>query len=72
MVTMRQLDGEKNNGVKIIWWYIAALDEGVGVGSAAEGEEEFTPKFFPLEQAVQMLSFQTDRDVLEKAISLVV
>ncbi|KAJ5415512.1 hypothetical protein N7465_004207 [Penicillium sp. CMV-2018d] len=70
MVTMRQLGGEKGNDVKIIWWYIAALDEGVVAGSK-EGEEEFTPKFFPLEEALQKLSFQNDRNVLEKAISLV-
>ncbi|KAJ5714879.1 uncharacterized protein N7483_012060 [Penicillium malachiteum] len=31
--------------VKIIWWFIAALDEGVVPGSAG-GEEQFTPEFF--------------------------
>jgi 8-oxo-dGTP pyrophosphatase MutT (NUDIX family) len=69
MVTMRQSGGDVND-VKIIWWYIAALDEGEVAGSAG-GEEEFTPKFFPLEEAVKKLSFQNDRTVLQKAIALV-
>ncbi|CAP97943.1 hypothetical protein EN45_098940 [Penicillium chrysogenum] len=69
MVTMRHL-GDSVNDVKIIWWYIAALDEGSGAGSA-RAEEEFTAKYFPLEDAVKKLSFQDDRTVLQKAISLV-
>lgn len=72
MVTMRQLGGGKVNDVKIIWWYIAALDEGVVAGSDGNGgDKEFTPEFFPLEEALKKLSFQNDRDVLEKAIALV-
>ncbi|KAJ6024315.1 hypothetical protein N7540_005112 [Penicillium herquei] len=70
MVTMRQLGKDRANDVKIIWWYIAALDEGVVPGSAG-GEEQFRPEFFPLQQALEKLSFQNDRDVLQKAISLV-
>ncbi|EAU31850.1 predicted protein [Aspergillus terreus NIH2624] len=70
MVTMRQLGGEGTNDVKIIWWYIAALDEGVS-GAVGEAEEEFSALFFPLEEAVQKLSFQNDRTVLQKAIALV-
>ncbi|KAJ5106219.1 hypothetical protein N7456_002894 [Penicillium angulare] len=58
--------------VKIIWWFIAALDEGVVPGSGGDAEEQFTPEFFPLEEALEKLSFQNDRDVLKKAVSLVV
>ncbi|KAI9933907.1 hypothetical protein ASPWEDRAFT_35880 [Aspergillus wentii DTO 134E9] len=69
MVTMRELGGD---GVKIIWWYVAALDEGVVPESGGSGgEEEFTAEFFPLEEAVERLSFRNDRDVLQRAISLV-
>ncbi|KNG83635.1 hypothetical protein ANOM_007205 [Aspergillus nomiae NRRL 13137] len=69
MVTIRQLDGD---GVKIIWWYVAALDGGVGAGSPGGwGEEEFTPAFFSLGEAVERLSFEDDRAVLRKAIALV-
>ncbi|KAJ5712749.1 hypothetical protein N7493_009217 [Penicillium malachiteum] len=70
MVTMRHLGTDGVKDVKIIWWFIAALDEGVVPGSAS-GEEQFTPEFFPLQQALEKLSFQNDRDVLREAISLV-
>ncbi|KAE8136383.1 hypothetical protein BDV38DRAFT_284130 [Aspergillus pseudotamarii] len=70
MVTMRQLGGDGVNDVKINWWYIAHLDEGVVAGSAGKAEG-FTPKFFPLKEAVEKLSFDNDRTVLQKAIALV-
>lgn len=70
MVTMRQLGWEGTNDVMISWWYIAALDERVS-GAVGEAEEEFSAQFFPLEQAVQKLSFQNDRTVFQKAIALV-
>jgi 8-oxo-dGTP pyrophosphatase MutT (NUDIX family) len=67
MVTMRQLG---DSDMKIIWWYVAALDDGFDkVGCS--GEKDFTPRFFPLDASVQMLSFETDRSVLRKAISIV-
>ncbi|KAJ5718225.1 hypothetical protein N7488_003871 [Penicillium malachiteum] len=69
-VTMRQLGKDGVKDMKIIWWFIAALDEEVVPGSTI-GEEQFTPEFFPLQQALEKLSFQNDRDVLRKAISLV-
>ncbi|KAB8260228.1 hypothetical protein BDV32DRAFT_149709 [Aspergillus pseudonomiae] len=70
MVTIRQL-GEGVKGIKIIWWYIAALDGGVIAGSpGGEWEKEFTPEFFSLGEAVEKLSFEDDRAVLRKAIAL--
>ncbi|GAB1210727.1 hypothetical protein APSETT445_009524 [Aspergillus pseudonomiae] len=71
MVTIRQLGKDGGHDVKIIWWFIAALDDGVVPGSASRGEEQFTPEFFPLEEALEKLSFQNDRDVLKQAISLI-
>jgi 8-oxo-dGTP pyrophosphatase MutT (NUDIX family) len=71
MVTIRQLGGDSVNDVKIIWWYIAALDEGVVAGCGGAVEEEFMPKLFSLSEAKKMLSFQNDIAVLEKAIKLV-
>ncbi|KAJ5468550.1 hypothetical protein N7475_006302 [Penicillium sp. IBT 31633x] len=72
MITIRQLGGDSDGAsdIKMTWWYIAALDEGV-VASCGGGEEEFTPKFFPLEEAKKMLSFHNDIAVLERAIQLV-
>lgn len=71
MVTIRQFGGDGATGVKIIWWYIAALDEGAVAGSVGKAEEEFTARFFPLEEAVEKLSFRDDWAVLQKAIALV-
>lgn len=71
MVTMRQLGGDGVKNIKIIWWYIAALDDGTATGCGVEADEGFTPEFFPLEEAVKKLSFQDDRAVLQKAITLV-
>jgi 8-oxo-dGTP pyrophosphatase MutT (NUDIX family) len=65
MVTMRQLG---DSDMKIIWWYVAALDNGDESGHC--GEKDFTPRFFPLDEAVQMLSFEADRSVLRKAINI--
>ncbi|KAJ5874620.1 NUDIX domain [Penicillium soppii] len=70
MVTIRQLGGDSESNVKIIWWYIATLDEGEVAGSR-DGEDEFTPVFFSLKEAVEKLSFENDRAVLRKAVALV-
>ncbi|KAJ5184383.1 hypothetical protein N7472_009223 [Penicillium cf. griseofulvum] len=70
MVTIRQLGGDSVKDIKMIWWYIAALDEGVVDGCGSSVEEEFSSKFFPLSEAKMMLSFQNDLAVLEKAIKL--
>lgn len=69
MVTMRQLSDESAKDVKVIWWYIAALDK--GFLPSGSGEEQFTPTFFPFEQALEKLSFPNDRMVLQRAIELV-
>ncbi|CAG8947351.1 unnamed protein product [Penicillium salamii] len=67
MVTIRQLGGHGGNDIKMIWWYVAVLEGQVAGGG---GEEDFMPKFFPLEEAKKMLSFQNDLAVLEQAIKL--
>lgn len=69
MMTMRELSAENGKEIKIIWWYIAELD-GTGVAGSG-GEEHFASEFFPLDEAVQKLTFQNDRSVLQRAIALV-
>lgn len=71
MVTMRHQGKDEGSDVKVIWWYIAALDEGLVAGSGSGAGEQFTSEFFPLEEALEKLSFQNDRMVLQKAITLV-
>ncbi|KAL4887629.1 NUDIX hydrolase domain-like protein [Aspergillus karnatakaensis] len=63
MVTHRELTPRSD--VKIIWWYIAAVD------GAAPSHGSFRADFFDYEDAIRKLTFQKDRDVLERAINLV-
>ncbi|KAJ0322486.1 hypothetical protein COL5a_008716 [Colletotrichum fioriniae] len=65
MVTMRDVDG--GSGVKLIWWYVATLKEGEG-SEVGGGEAQFSASFFSLDEAVQRLTFEDDRNVLRKAI----
>ncbi|KAI4641497.1 hypothetical protein J4E93_007593 [Alternaria ventricosa] len=68
MVTMRTLkDGQ---GVKIIWWYVAMMDQGAceTKGPAEEGVETGS---YSYEEAERLLYFETDREVLRKAQALV-
>jgi len=67
MVTMRmrELGEEGGKDVKIVWWYIAVLDDDYddygddgGNDRCHGGEEEFTAEFFPLEEAVRSLAFR--------------
>ena len=64
-VTIREVDGKA--GIKIIWWYIAEVEDRHAGG---KGEEEFTAQFFNTEDAVQKLTFQTDRQILSRAVQL--
>lgn len=69
MLTFREIEGKSN--VKLIWWYIAEVDGDIPEGAASRGEEWFESEFFPLDEAVRRLTFQNDRDVLSRAVSLV-
>jgi 8-oxo-dGTP pyrophosphatase MutT (NUDIX family) len=64
--SMRQLGGEK--GVKLIWWFIAEVDVGAPVG---KGEKDFEVAAFKYQEAVEMLTFEGDREVLHRAIETV-
>jgi len=54
---------------KIIFWYIAAVDNDAPIDSP-HGEVEFDAKFFSLEQAAEKLTFQDDREILQRVIAL--
>lgn len=66
MFTCREINGGKS--VKLIWWFIAALDHGADL---LPGEEAFRPEFFPCAEALEKVTFPSDREVLERAIELV-
>jgi 8-oxo-dGTP pyrophosphatase MutT (NUDIX family) len=67
-LTIREIDG--GSRVKLIWWYIAVLDEGAR-SEELTGEAAFRAEFFPCEVAIQKLTFESDRAVLAEAIRLV-
>ena len=64
MVTHRVI-GEGQ--LKVIWWYIAAIDEKAEVG---KGEDEFEARLFGFEEAQDTLTFLSDRQVVAKAIEV--
>lgn len=68
MFTIRELGEGK--GVKLIWWFVARLDGDINTG-AQGGESQFQTDFFECHEAVEKLHFETDREVLRKAIELV-
>jgi 8-oxo-dGTP pyrophosphatase MutT (NUDIX family) len=69
MLTFREIEGKSN--VKLIWWYIAEVDQDSKEDDSCGGEEEFAAQFFPLDEAVTRLTFQNDRDILSRAVSVV-
>ncbi|KAL0935143.1 NUDIX domain-containing protein [Colletotrichum truncatum] len=68
MLTLRNIDG--GAGVKLIWWYVAAVENSHAMGKMA-GETQFDAKFFSCDEAIEKLTFENDRDILRKAIVLV-
>lgn len=63
--TIRTLRGGRT---KFISWYIAAIDENESVGV---GEKRFDATLFGYEEAVEKLTFEDDKKVLEQAIGIV-
>lgn len=55
-------------GVKLVWWFIAEVDRTV---PPAKAEVHFVPEFLNYEEAMTVLTFQKDRDMLRRAVDLV-
>lgn len=68
MFTIRELP--RGKGVKVIWWFIAVLEDDARA-ARGPGEDQFKPEFFSFIDAVDKLHFETDRQVLRKAIQIV-
>lgn len=67
---IRQLSEEQRN-IKLIWWYIAAINEDEPFSEDRPGEEKFQVELFSYEEALRKLTFQVDREVLQRAIDMV-
>jgi 8-oxo-dGTP pyrophosphatase MutT (NUDIX family) len=67
-LTRVELEG---GGLKLIYWYIAeAVHDGVG-RVKGEGEERFKAEVFECGEAVEKLTYEIDKEILEAAISIV-
>ena len=66
MVTIRKIEGKSN--AKIIWWYIAEVEQNVSA-EMFSGESSFAARFFNYDDALQRLTYNENRDVLRRAIS---
>lgn len=65
MLTLRKTS-EQN--VKLIWWYIAAVDEDRVAGVS---EEKYSVGFFGYSEAIEMLTYKEDREVVQRAVDIV-
>ena len=55
---------------KLIWWYIAAVDENTPAKENQPGENSEVG-FYSYEEVLKKLTFQQDRDLVERAIGIV-
>ncbi|KIJ29079.1 hypothetical protein M422DRAFT_215176 [Sphaerobolus stellatus SS14] len=67
-VTVRTIEP---TNVKFTWWYIAEWTGEPKEDGTQTLSECFTSEFMDVEVALQMLTFATDREVIEKAASIV-
>jgi hypothetical protein len=60
-----------NGGVKLIWWFAAVCTGGDKVDGTQTAVESFESAFFGVDEAMRRSTFQTDRDVIARAVELV-
>jgi 8-oxo-dGTP pyrophosphatase MutT (NUDIX family) len=58
------------NQVKLIWWFVAAVNEDVPQKDTLEGER-FAAEFYSYDAVLEKLTFRMDREMVKKAIELV-
>jgi 8-oxo-dGTP pyrophosphatase MutT (NUDIX family) len=69
VLTIQQL-GPRNQ--KLIWWYIASVDDRLTpCAEVHPRDEKFQAMFFPYATAVDMLTFENDKEIVRRAIDLV-
>lgn len=63
---------ETKGDVKLIWWFIAAVDESKNPKNDHHlMEEKFEVEFYSYKEAVKKLTFQLDQDIVRRAIDMV-
>jgi 8-oxo-dGTP pyrophosphatase MutT (NUDIX family) len=61
----------RNEGVKLIWWFAAVCTGADKVDGTQTAVESFESTFFGVDEALRRATFQTDREVIAKAVELV-
>lgn len=68
-VTIRNL---ANGDIKIIFWFIAKADDGVDKEQGTQmATEDFDSTFVDAQEAVGRLTFESDREIVRRALALV-
>lgn len=57
--------------VKLIWWYIASVDEEEEFKEDIQGRDRFGVEFHSYSDVLEKLTFEMDRDMVKKAIDIV-
>ena len=57
--------------VKLIWWYIAAVNEDQPFKEDIQEGQKFTVQFYSYTEVLKKLTFQMDRDMVRRAIDIV-
>ena len=57
--------------VKLIWWYIAAVNEAQSWNRELQEGERFAVEFYSYTEVLEKLTFQMDRDMVSRAIDIV-
>lgn len=61
----------RDGGVKLIWWFAAVCTGMDKVDGTQTAVESFESAFFGVDEALRRATFQTDREVIAKAVQLV-
>ncbi|KAL8681159.1 MAG: hypothetical protein Q9186_002691 [Xanthomendoza sp. 1 TL-2023] len=59
-----------DSGLKLIWWYIAAVKEEEPLKEDRHEMEKFAVEFYNFTEVLEKLTFQLDRDMVKKAIEI--
>jgi 8-oxo-dGTP pyrophosphatase MutT (NUDIX family) len=66
-----QMRRQSDGSVKLIWWFVAAVDVGIAVERDAIDGERYAVEFYGYEEVLEKLTFQNDRELVKMAIDLV-
>ncbi|KAL8774258.1 MAG: hypothetical protein Q9209_001009 [Squamulea sp. 1 TL-2023] len=61
----------EEGNIKLIWWYIAAVNEDEPLKEDRHEMGEFVVEFHSFADILEKLTFQVDRDMVKKAIEIV-